>query len=53
MSAMMEVHCFPRVRVGYEMVVSHNHLVSNKREWNNRFIKNAHKISRTRPTLFF
>ena len=28
------------IRVGY------NHLISNKREWNNCFIKNAHKISR-------
>ena len=26
-------------RVGY------NHLISKKREWNNSFIKNAHKIS--------
>ena len=52
MSAMKEVHCFPRVRVGYEMVegkevlsaklsfrrlFGHNHLVSNKCEWNNCF----------------
>ena len=44
----------PRVRVGYEMVdgqrgawrrVCYNHLISNKREWNNCFIKSAHKIS--------
>ena len=53
MSAMKGVDCFPRVRVGYEIVVSHNHLVSNKRELNNCFIKNANKISRNRPTLFF
>ena len=43
----------PRVRVGYEMVDSqrggYNHLISNKREWNNCFIKNAHKISRILP----
>ena len=32
----------PRGRVGYEMI--DNHLISNKREWNNCFIKNAHKI---------
>ena len=30
----------PRVRASY------NHLISNKREWNNCFIKNVHKISR-------
>ena len=39
----------PRVRVGYEMIdsqrgaqrrVGYNHLISNKREWNNCFIKN-------------
>ena len=44
----------PRGRVGYEMIdsqrgalrrVGYNHLISNKREWNNCFIKNAHKIS--------
>ena len=29
-----------RIWVGY------NHLISNQREWNNAFIKNAHKISR-------
>ena len=28
----------PRARVGYEMI--DNHLISNKREWNNCFIKN-------------
>ena len=46
----------PRGRVGYEMIdsqlgasrlVGYNHLISNKREWNNCFIKNAH-ISPTR-----
>ena len=67
MSAMKRVHCFRRVRVGYEMVegnevrsallafrrlVGYNHLVSNKREWNNCFTKNAHKISSALPTLF-
>ena len=30
-------------RVGYEMIDS-NHLISNKYEWNNCFIKNAPKI---------
>ena len=32
--------------------VGHNHLISNKCEWNNCFIKNPHKISRILPTLF-
>ena len=44
----------PRVRVGYEMVDSqrgafYNHLICNKYEWNNCFIKTAHKISRILP----
>ena len=30
---------------GEERRVGYNHLISNKREWNNCFIKNAHKIS--------
>ena len=34
--------------VGYEMV-DKNHLISNKRERDNCFIKNAHKISRILP----
>ena len=42
-----------RARVGYEMIdsqrggkrqVSYNHLISNKREWNNCFIKNNQEI---------
>ena len=42
----------PWARVGYEMIdsqrgakrrVGYNHLISNKREWNNCFIKNAPK----------
>ena len=41
------------MRVGYEMVGSqrggYNHLISNKREWNNCFIENAHKISMNLP----
>ena len=46
----------PRVRLGYEMVDSqrgafYNHLICNKYEWNNCFIKNAHKISRILPDL--
>ena len=44
----------PRVRVGYEMVESqggiapsgYNHLISNKCQWNNCFIKNVNKILR-------
>ena len=44
----------PQVRVGYEMVdsmrlVGYNHLISNKGEWNNCFIKNAPKIEQTKP----
>ena len=31
----------PRARVGYEMV---DHLISNKRKWNNCFIKNNKEI---------
>ena len=43
----------PRARVGYEMIdsqrgakrrVGYNHLISNKREWNNCFIKNNQEI---------
>ena len=43
----------PRARVGYEMIdsqrgakrqVGFNHLISNKREWNNCFIKNHQQI---------
>ena len=34
----------PQARVGYEMV--DNHLISNKGEWNNCFIKNAPKYSK-------
>ena len=46
------------LRVGYKMVgsqrgakrrVGYSHLISNKREWNNCFIKNAQKISRILP----
>ena len=43
----------PRARVGYEMIdsqrgaqrrVGYNHLISNKREWNNCFIKNNQEM---------
>ena len=43
----------PRARVGYEMIdsqrgakrrVGYNHLISNKRKWNNCFIKNSREI---------
>ena len=43
----------PRARVGYEMIdsqlgatrlVGYNHLISNKRKWNNCFIKNNQEI---------
>ena len=48
---MIYLTIIPRVRVGYEMVKSQRgasyptHLISNKRERNDCFIKNAHKIS--------
>ena len=47
----------PWARVGYEMIdsqrgaqrrVGYNHLISNKREWNNCFIKNTPQIKKTR-----
>ena len=56
--AMWYLTIIPQVRFGYEMVdnergaycrVGYNHLISNKRGWNNCFIKNAHKISRILP----
>ena len=43
----------PRARVGYKMIdsqrgakrrVGYNHLISNKRKWNNCFIKNSREI---------
>ena len=33
-------------------MVGYNHLISNKREWNNCFIKNARKYREFFPTLF-
>ena len=48
----------PLALVGYEMIIANsalraslaiNHLIPNKREWNNCFIKNAHKISLNLP----
>ena len=50
---MVYLTIIPRARVGYEMIdsqqgalrrVGYNHLISNKREWNNCFIKNNEKI---------
>ena len=40
------VTIIPRVRVGYEVAII---IISNKREWNNCFVKNAHQISRILP----
>ena len=40
------VTIIPRVRVGYEVAII---ITSNKREWNNCFVKNAHQISRILP----
>ena len=34
---------------GAERRVGYNHLISNKREWNNCFVKNALKISMNLP----
>ena len=34
---------------GAQRRVGYNHLISNKYEWNNCFINNAHKISRILP----
>ena len=36
---------------GAQHQVGYNHLISNKHEWNNSFIKNAHKISLNLPNL--
>ena len=36
----------PLALVGYEMTDSYNHLVSNKREWDYCFVKNAPKIGK-------
>ena len=36
-------------QLGATRLVGYNHLTSNKCEWNNCFIKNAHKISRILP----
>ena len=55
---MKSTHCLyltiiPRARVGYEVIdsqrgakrrVGYNHLICNKREWNNCFIKNHQQI---------
>ena len=38
-------------QLGATLLVGYNHLISNKREWNNCFIKNAHKISLNLPDL--
>ena len=51
--SIMYLTIIPRARVGYEMIdsqrgakrrVGYNHLISNKREWNNCFIKNNQEI---------
>ena len=54
MTSYIYLTIIPRGRVGYEMIdsqrgaerrVGYNHLISNKPEWNNCFIKNNHQIS--------
>ena len=44
----MYLTIIPQVHVGYEMIdsqrVGYNHLISNKREWNNCFIKNNQEM---------
>ena len=37
---------------GAQQRAGYNHLISNKREWNNCFIKNVYKISKILPTVF-
>ena len=38
---------------GATRLFRYNHLISNKREWNNCFIKNAHKVlQKFFPTIF-
>ena len=39
--------------LAFTRLVSYNHLISNKHEWNNCFIKNAHEISRILPDIIF
>ena len=53
---MVYLTIIPRGRVGYEMVVANEArsaelaiIITNEREWNNCFIKNAHKISLNLP----
>ena len=50
---MVYLTIIPRARVGYEMIdsqrgalrrVGYNHLISNKHEWSNRFIKNNQEM---------
>ena len=50
---MVYLTIIPRARVGYEAIdsqrgakrrVGYNHLISNKREWNNCFIKNRQEM---------
>ena len=45
---MVYLTIIPPARVGYEMIdtrlVGYNHLISNKRKWNNCFIKNNQEI---------
>ena len=38
--------------VGYEMVDGYNHLISNKREWNNCLLKTPKK-KRVLPNFFY
>ena len=42
-----------RKRIRVLRRVGYNHLISNKREWNNCFIKNAPKISDKSSQLYF
>ena len=51
---MFNLTIIPRVRFGYEMDEAHSAelsiiMISDKREWNNCFIKNVHKISMNLP----
>ena len=48
LSKQLYLTVIPRARIGYEMIdtrlVGSNHLISNKRKWNNCFIKNNQEI---------
>ena len=44
---------FNNYSAGARWIVGYNHLIFNKREWNNCFIKNTHEISRILPDFLY